>query len=171
MKGLLQALVSFVTGGKRPAEPSSAEVIERLRNVESETERRLVPRHASSLPASLMFGFSGIPEPVLIQDLSERGFYVNTGHDMSVGANFDVTLVLPPEMGPGGGPRRVLFHAAVVWIKPGNDGTFGVGAVIKRCDVLPQDPVPPPQGQMDKSAADVQPKPPRSRYELAWAEI
>lgn len=141
MKELLRAIVSLVTGGNRPAEPSSEEVIEKLKNVESETERRLVARHASSLPASLTFGFSGIPEPVLIQDLSERGFYVNTRYDMPVGANFDVTLMLPPEMGPGGGPRRMLFHAAVVWIKPLNDGTFGVGAVIKRCDILPQEPM------------------------------
>lgn len=153
--------MSFVTGGNRPEQPSSREIIEGLKNTAPEGERRKVHRPTSSLPASLIFGFSGIPEPVLIQDLGERGFYVQTGHDMPVGSNFEVTVVLPADMGPGGGPRRARFHSAVVWIKPQNDGTFGVGAVIKGCDLLPLDPTPPPPDQAEKPDAQGEdPKPP-----------
>jgi hypothetical protein len=100
-------------------------------------DRRIAPRNPVRLPASMGFSVSGITEPVYVRDFNDKGVYLISSVSVGIGSHVEIYLTMPSEI-TGGEPREMHYVAAVVRVeRTGNDGEYGIAAVIKRCELLP----------------------------------
>jgi len=101
-------------------------------------ERRTNERKAVRLPAEMGFGVSGIPEAVYVRDFSDQGIYLLTKYQLGRGAEIDVFMNVPE--GPAGSERRVHYIATVKRVDEfRSEGVYCLAAVIRRCEVLPDE--------------------------------
>jgi len=102
------------------------------------SERRSKQRVPVKLPVSLRSENGALQESSQTRDLSTNGVFVYTNSRMEAGSELELVLVLPPEI-TFSDRRWVCCRASVVRVEePGKDGNFGVAAVIKQFDVLPE---------------------------------
>jgi hypothetical protein len=105
---------------------------------EKKSERRARQRFPVRLPVSVKTDNGAIQESTQTRDLSTAGVFVYTNSRMQAGSELELVLVLPPEI-TFSDKRWVCCQASVVRVEEnGTDGNFGVAAVIKRFDVLPE---------------------------------
>ncbi len=104
------------------------------------TERRAARRYDLSLPVIIRVPISkeASPRNGKTRDISTRGLYFTIDHDLSAGAELDITLTLPAEITRG---TEVFVRAQgkVVRVerKPDSGGErIGVAAVIERYDII-----------------------------------
>jgi hypothetical protein len=104
-------------------------------------ERRTNERKTVRMPAEMGFGVSGIPENVYVRDFSDQGIYLLTKYHLGYGSEIDVYMNAPE--GPNGSDKRVHYVATVKRVDEfRSEGVFGVAAVIRRCEVLPEEQDP-----------------------------
>ena len=105
---------------------------------ESKIDRRKRQRFSLRLPVSVKTDDGVIQESTQTRDLSTGGVFVYTNSRMQAGSDLELVLVLPPEI-TFADKRWVCCQASVVRVEENErDGNFGVAAVIKRFDVLPE---------------------------------
>ena len=104
--------------------------------VEKKSDRRARQRFPVHVPVSVKTG--AIEEATQTRDLSTAGVFVYTNARMQEGSELELILVLPPEI-TFSDRRWVCCQASVVRVEENaGQGNFGVAAVIKRFDVLPE---------------------------------
>ena len=74
------------------------------------------------------------------RDVSTNGVFLYTKSRMAEGSDFELVLILPPEL-TSGQKCWVCCHARVVRVEQGAGTDFGVAAEIRRMDILPEIPV------------------------------
>lgn len=100
------------------------------------SDRRTRQRFPVNVPVSLKAG--ALEEATQTRDLSTAGVFVYTNSRMQEGSELELILVLPPEI-TFSDRRWVCCQASVVRVEENSqDGNYGVAAVIKRFDVLPE---------------------------------
>jgi c-di-GMP-binding flagellar brake protein YcgR len=110
----------------------------RIKMPESKIDRRKRQRFSLRLPVSVKTDDGVIQESTQTRDLSTGGVFVYTNSRMQAGSDLELVLVLPPEI-TFADKRWVCCQASVVRVEENErDGNFGVAAVIKRFDVLPE---------------------------------
>jgi hypothetical protein len=106
--------------------------------VEKKSDRRARQRFPVHVPVSVKTGNGGIQEATETRDLSTAGVFVYTNARMQEGSELELILVLPPEI-TFSDRRWVCCQASVVRVEENaGQGNYGVAAVIKRFDVLPE---------------------------------
>ena len=106
-------------------------------------ERRMKERKNIRIPAEMGFGISGIPEEVYVRDFNDQGIYLLTNYPLSRGSEIDVYMNIPDA---SGAERRVHYVATVKRIDEfRGEGVYGVAAVIRRCELMKQEPQPAAQ--------------------------
>jgi hypothetical protein len=106
--------------------------------VEKKSDRRARQRFPVNVPVSVRTGNGGIQEATETRDLSTAGVFVYTNARMQEGSELELILVLPPEI-TFSDRRWVCCQASVVRVEENaGQGNYGVAAVIKRFDVLPE---------------------------------
>jgi hypothetical protein len=106
--------------------------------VEKKSDRRARKRFPVHVPVSVKAGDGAIQESTETRDLSTAGVFVYTNSRMQAGNELELVLVLPPEI-TFSDRRWVCCQASVVRVEENSgQGNFGVAAVIKRFDVLPE---------------------------------
>jgi len=104
----------------------------------SKSERRSKQRFPVQLPVSLRCEQGALQEATQTRDLSTSGLFMYTNSRIEQGSELELILVLPPEI-TFSDRRWVCCQASVVRVEDtGKEGNFGVAAVIKRFDVLPE---------------------------------
>jgi hypothetical protein len=73
------------------------------------------------------------------RNLSTNGVFLYTESRMVEGSNVELILILPPELS-GGEKCWVCCHAQVLRVAQGPGKQFGVAAVIRKIDLLPEIP-------------------------------
>ena len=134
--GLLSKLFSSHKPPEKPVEQPPDGTVQR--------ERRNTQRRAVRLPAEMGFGLSGIAENVYVRDFSDQGMYLLTNYHPGHGSEIDVYMNLPE----GSSERRVHYVASVKRVDEfRSEGIYGVAAIIRRCEVVPepQEPATEPQ--------------------------
>lgn len=107
-----------------------------LRMDDTKSDRRSKRRYSLSVPVSVKSG--AVEESTQTRDLSTSGVFVYTNSPMQAGTELELVLVLPPEV-TFAEKRWVCCQASVVRVEENSGaGNFGVAAVIKRFDVLPE---------------------------------
>jgi len=105
---------------------------------DKKSERRARQRFPVHVPVSVKAGDGAIQEAAQTRDLSTAGVFVYTNSRMQAGSELELVLVLPPEI-TFSDRRWVCCQASVVRVEENaGQGNFGVAAVIKRFDVLPE---------------------------------
>jgi hypothetical protein len=105
---------------------------------EKKSDRRARQRFPVHVPVSVKAGNGTIPEASETRDLSTAGVFVYTNSRMQEGSELELILVLPPEI-TFSDRRWVCCQASVVRVEENSSqGNYGVAAVIKRFDVLPE---------------------------------
>ena len=105
---------------------------------ENKIDRRKRQRFPVRLPVSVKADDGAVQESTQTRDLSTGGVFVYTNSRMKAGSDLELVLVLPPEI-TFSDKRWVCCKASVVRVEENDkDGNFGVAAVIKRFDVLPE---------------------------------
>jgi len=105
---------------------------------ETKSERRAKQRFPVKVPVSVKTEDGTIEESTQTRDLSTAGVFVYTNSRMQAGSEMELVLVLPPEI-TFAQKRWVCCQASVVRVEENaKDGNFGVAAVIKRFDILPE---------------------------------
>ena len=105
---------------------------------EAKSDRRTRQRFPVRLPVSVKTEDGAIEESTQTRDLSTAGVFVYTSSRMEAGSDLELVLVLPPEI-TFSQKRWVCCQASVVRVEENaKDGNFGVAAVIRRFDVLPE---------------------------------
>ncbi len=103
---------------------------------EKKSDRRARQRFPVHVPVSLRAG--ALEESTQTRDLSTAGVFVYSNSRMQEGSELELVLVLPPEI-TFSDRRWVCCRASVVRVEENSrDGNYGVAAVIKRFDVLPE---------------------------------
>jgi hypothetical protein len=101
-------------------------------------DRRTKPRFPVRLPISVKSDDGAVAESTETRDLSTSGVFVYTNSRMEAGSELELVLVLPPEI-TFSQKRWVCCQASVVRVEENaTNGNFGVAAVIKRFDILPE---------------------------------
>ncbi len=122
---------------------------------EVNAERRVVQRYPGPLPATMSAGLSSFPESVTMRDLNEKGLYVYSSTAFPRGATVEVVTELPSALSAYG-KRRVHYTASVVRVEENvGEGTYGIAAIIKKCEVLP----PREEVEMDDAVSDAKAQP------------
>jgi len=104
---------------------------------EPKPERRAGRRVAAHVPVSIK-SQNGNTQTGLTRDLSASGMFLYMDAQVSAGQEMEMVLVLPPEIAQGE-KRWVCCQASVLRVEPAEkDGRFGVAAIVKRLDVLPE---------------------------------
>jgi hypothetical protein len=107
-----------------------------LQTGDSKSDRRAKQRFPVRLPVSVKSG--PVEEATQTRDLSTAGVFVYTNSRVQAGSELELVLVLPPEI-TFSEKKWVCCQASVVRVEENSpDGNFGVAAVIKRFDVLPE---------------------------------
>jgi len=105
---------------------------------EKKSDRRARERFPVHVPVSVKIEKGGIQEATQTRDLSTAGVFVYTNARMQEGSELELILVLPPEI-TFSDRRWVCCQASVVRVEENaGQGNYGVAAVIKRFDVLPE---------------------------------
>jgi len=105
---------------------------------EKKSERRARQRFPVHVPVSVKAGNGAVQEASQTRDLSSAGVFVYTSSRMQEGSELELILVLPPEI-TFSDRRWVCCQASVVRVEENvGQGNYGVAAVIKRFDVLPE---------------------------------
>jgi hypothetical protein len=105
---------------------------------EKKSDRRARQRFPVHVPVSLKAESGGLPEATQTRDLSTAGVFVYSNSRMQEGSELELILVLPPEI-TFSDRRWVCCQASVVRVEENSSqGNYGVAAVIKRFDVLPE---------------------------------
>jgi hypothetical protein len=105
---------------------------------EKKSDRRARQRFPVHVPVSLKADRGGLPEATQTRDLSTAGVFVYSNSRMQEGSELELILVLPPEI-TFSDRRWVCCQASVVRVEENaTQGNYGVAAVIKRFDVLPE---------------------------------
>lgn len=105
---------------------------------EKKSDRRVRQRFPVRVPVSLKAGNGSLQEAAQTRDLSTAGVFVYTNSRMQEGSELELILVLPPEI-TFADRRWVCCQASVVRVEENaGQGNYGVAAVIKRFDVLPE---------------------------------
>jgi hypothetical protein len=105
---------------------------------EKKSDRRARQRFPVHVPVSVKTGNGAVEEATQTRDLSTAGVFVYTNSRMQEGSDLELILVLPPEI-TFADRRWVCCQASVVRVEENaGQGNYGVAAVIKRFDVLPE---------------------------------
>jgi hypothetical protein len=105
---------------------------------DKKSDRRARQRFPVHVPVSVKAGDGALPESTETRDLSTAGVFVYTNARMQEGSELELILVLPPEI-TFSDRRWVCCQASVVRVEENSgQGNYGVAAVIKRFDVLPE---------------------------------
>jgi c-di-GMP-binding flagellar brake protein YcgR len=109
------------------------------------TERRTARRYDLSLPVIIRIPIEKEPSPRKgkTRDISTRGLYFTIDHDLSDGAELDITLTLPSEVTRGSEVFIRAMGKVVRVDKRHEDGNsrVGVAAVIERYEIIRNEPV------------------------------
>ena len=105
---------------------------------DKKSDRRARQRFPVHVPVSVKTGNGSVQEATQTRDLSTAGVFVYTSSRMQEGSDLELILVLPPEI-TFSDRRWVCCQASVVRVEENaGQGNYGVAAVIKRFDVLPE---------------------------------
>lgn len=100
-------------------------------------DRRSRKRIVAELPVRVRSA-PGSPEVTAqTRDLSTSGVFLYTQSRLEAGSEVELILILPPEITLGE-KCWVCCHARVLRVEPGAGRAFGVAAVIRRMEVLPE---------------------------------
>jgi hypothetical protein len=101
-------------------------------------DRRTKQRFPVRVPISVKSDNGAIEESTETRDLSTNGVFVYTNSRLQAGSELELVLVLPPEI-TFSEKRWGCCQASVVRVDENpTNGNFGVAAVIKRFDILPE---------------------------------
>jgi c-di-GMP-binding flagellar brake protein YcgR len=101
-------------------------------------ERRSQKRIKVRVPVSIKCEEGKVQSAGYTRDLSSGGVFFYTDSQIGEGSELEIVLVLPPEL-TNGEKRWVCCQALVARIEnQGNGREFGLAAVIRRLEVLPE---------------------------------
>lgn len=106
----------------------------------SNPNRRSHERVVTKLPVRVRETATNAELSAETRDVSTNGVFLYTQSRMVEGSNVELVLILPPEL-TSGEKCWVCCHARVVRVEQGPGTDFGVAAVIRRMDILPEIPV------------------------------
>jgi hypothetical protein len=105
--------------------------------IDRRTRQRVVTRLSARLRSSSTAAGSELTAET--RDVSTNGVFLYTKSRMAEGSDFELVLILPPEL-TSGEKCWVCCHARVVRVEQGAGTDFGVAAEIRRIDILPEIP-------------------------------
>jgi hypothetical protein len=104
-------------------------------------DRRSRQRVVARVPARLRSSSTAAGSELAAEtrDVSTNGVFLYTESRMAEGSDFELVLILPPEL-TSGEKCWVCCHARVLRVEQGAGTDFGVAAEIRRMDILPEIP-------------------------------
>jgi hypothetical protein len=97
-------------------------------------EKRLSPRLAGPFTATLLIGFSVVPNQVQVRDINEQGLFFWSDEPLGVGGSVSIEMDLPPGMADKE-RERVRYQVSIVRSEE-LGGKHGLAATIRSCTVL-----------------------------------
>jgi hypothetical protein len=79
----------------------------------------------------------GTDVPAITRDLSSNGIFLYSEVGMAEGSKLELVVMLPPELGIGGG-GWALCQASVVRVEQAGGKSVGIAATLDRIELLPQ---------------------------------
>lgn len=107
--------------------------------LDSKTDKRLRPRTAVTVPATVKNEETAQEHAAVTRDLSMSGIFLYTDQQIAEGSKLEIVLILPAELGLGE-KQWACCQASVVRVEDDGGSKFGVAARIDRLDVLPEIP-------------------------------
>ena len=106
--------------------------------METKREKRAARRLQQRLPLSIRKAEGALVEPAESRDISSQGLFFFSQAKIEESSDIELVLLMPPEISPFG-RQWVCCHATVVRVEEDHSsGGFGIAAVIKRCQALPE---------------------------------
>jgi hypothetical protein len=97
-------------------------------------EKRLSPRLPGPFSASLLIGFSVVPNQIEVRDINEQGLFFWSDEPLTVGGSVAIEMDLPPTMADKE-RERVRYQVSIIRAEEAGN-RHGLAATIRSCTVL-----------------------------------